>query len=383
MIHGELEPSAPAGTYTRGAARGVRGAWGSRSSSEDGAGRARHPAQPRVRQPGPARRRRPRPGPQGPRRRAAVQERRADRQPAAQRALPGAAAGHRTRRCLDGPPLPECFAGVVDLGAIDIERGRDHGMPLYNDLRRAFGLAPKSSFTAITGESTESFPHDPLIDCRRPAQRSGHPRLRPAAGHRRQRRSRSAARRRTARPSSGVRRTTLAARLKAIYGDVEQARRVHRAWSPSATSPGSEFGELQRAMWKRQFEALRDGDRFFYLNDPVLREIEQRYGITLPQDPRPRDRAQRGRRRPGQRLPRRGGIGPGRTGGPPSRKARWPSPCPIAASRHLCRQVASVPPARGQTHVYQVGRPSGEIHASPARRYSTRLPATATFKLAP
>jgi hypothetical protein len=33
-------------------------------------------------------------------------------------------------------------------------------------------------------------------------------------------------------------------------------------------------------MWKRQFEALRDGDRFFYLNDPVLREIEQRYGIT-------------------------------------------------------------------------------------------------------
>ena len=43
---------------------------------------------------------------------------------------------------------------------------------------------------------------------------------------------------------------------------------------------GSEFGELQRAMWKKQFEALRDGDRFFYGNDPVLREIEQRYGIT-------------------------------------------------------------------------------------------------------
>ena len=33
-----------------------------------------------------------------------------------------------------------CFKGVVDLGAIDIERGRDHGMPLYNELRRAFGL---------------------------------------------------------------------------------------------------------------------------------------------------------------------------------------------------------------------------------------------------
>jgi hypothetical protein len=32
--------------------------------------------------------------------------------------------------CLDGPPLPDCFAGVVDVGAIDVERGRDHGIPL-------------------------------------------------------------------------------------------------------------------------------------------------------------------------------------------------------------------------------------------------------------
>ncbi len=32
-------------------------------------------------------------------------------------------------------------------------------------------------------------------------------------------------------------------------------------------------------MWKRQFEATRDGDRFFYLNDPVLLSIRQRFGI--------------------------------------------------------------------------------------------------------
>ena len=43
---------------------------------------------------------------------------------------------------------------------------------------------------------------------------------------------------------------------------------------------GTEFGELQLAIWKRQFEALRDGDRFFYANDPALKEIQRRYGIS-------------------------------------------------------------------------------------------------------
>ena len=44
--------------------------------------------------------------------------------------------------------------------------------------------------------------------------------------------------------------------------------------------PGSEFGELQQAIWTHQFEALRNGDRFFYLNDPDLARIEARYGIS-------------------------------------------------------------------------------------------------------
>lgn len=43
--------------------------------------------------------------------------------------------------------------------------------------------------------------------------------------------------------------------------------------------PGSEFGELQLAMWTNQFQALRDGDRYPYANDPVLDEIQHAYGI--------------------------------------------------------------------------------------------------------
>ena len=47
--------------------------------------------------------------------------------------------------------------------------------------------------------------------------------------------------------------------------------------------PGTEFGELQLAMWTEQFSALRDGDRFFYLNDPVLDRIAEEFGIDYHQ----------------------------------------------------------------------------------------------------
>jgi Animal haem peroxidase len=39
-------------------------------------------------------------------------------------------------------------------------------------------------------------------------------------------------------------------------------------------------GELQEAIVAKQFEAARNGDRFFYLNDPDLHTIEEKYGIS-------------------------------------------------------------------------------------------------------
>jgi hypothetical protein len=73
--------------------------------------------------------------------------------------------GKNPPNCGEPVILPSCFTDVSDLAADDIQRGRDHGMPSYNALRRAYGLAPVGSFTQITGESTDRFPtNDPKID---------------------------------------------------------------------------------------------------------------------------------------------------------------------------------------------------------------------------
>jgi hypothetical protein len=181
--------------------------------------------------------------------------------------------------CLDGPSLPECFRSVLDLGAVDIERGRDHGMPSYNALRRAYGLPRKPSFTVITGESTDRFPsNDPEIGRAKPLDDPDildFVELRDASGNSIPLGSEEA----DSEAVAGVRRTTLAARLRALYGDVDKLDAFVGMVSEQHV-PGTEFGELQLAIWKKQFEALRDGDRFFYLNDPELRIIERLFGIT-------------------------------------------------------------------------------------------------------
>jgi hypothetical protein len=186
--------------------------------------------------------------------------------------------GQDPRTC--GAPVikPSCFTGVADLGADDIQRGRDHGMPSYNDLRRAYGLAPVQSFTEITGEATDSFPKDPKIDPSDPVDDPNildFVQLRDEQGNVVPLGSEEA----EEDAVMGVRRSTLAARLRAIYGSVDRVDAFVGMVSENHVA-GTEFGPLQLAIWKKQFQALRDGDRFFYLNDPVLETIRQTYGIT-------------------------------------------------------------------------------------------------------
>jgi len=175
--------------------------------------------------------------------------------------------------CLDGPTLPDCFRGVVDLGAIDVERGRDHGMPSYNQLRQAYGLSAKTSFTSITGESTENFPsgsgvdNPNSVDFTQLFNFGGDPvtlgtEEADATGTR------------------GVRRSTTAARLRGVYGSVNNLD-AFTGMIAEQHVPGADMGELQLAIWKREFERLRDGDRFFYGNDPGLSYILSTYGINF------------------------------------------------------------------------------------------------------
>lgn len=173
--------------------------------------------------------------------------------------------------CLDGPGLPECFQGVVDLGAVDIERGRDHGMPSYNQMRQAYGLPARTSFTQITGESTAAFPagsgvNNPnSLDFTQLVDEFGV--SFPVTEERD--------------PVRSVRRSTMAARLQAVYGNVG-AVDAFAGMVAEPHVPGSEFGELQRAIWTREFQRLRDGDRFFYGNQgSALDFIRNTYGIDF------------------------------------------------------------------------------------------------------
>ncbi len=170
--------------------------------------------------------------------------------------------------CFEEGNIDACFLKVIDLGLLDVFRAHDHGIPGYNDLREAYGLGRVASFTELTGEDSEQLPDgltidDPrILDVVALFDSTGKELTSGVEGL----------------PVAVERRSTLAARLAAIFPSVDGVDAFTGMVSEHHV-PGTEFGELQLAIWTHQFRALRDGDRFFYGNDPALDLILELYGI--------------------------------------------------------------------------------------------------------
>jgi hypothetical protein len=167
--------------------------------------------------------------------------------------------------CLEPIVTDACFAGVADLGADDIARGRDHGMPSYDQMRAAYGLAHRTLFNASTPTINPNNPGIMVFTALRDDEGNPVPLGSPDAQED---------------AVEGDRATSLASRLKAVYGR-QAAVDAFTGMVSERHVAGSDLGSLQQAIWKKQFESSRDGDRFFYLNDPALPLIQQVFGISF------------------------------------------------------------------------------------------------------
>jgi hypothetical protein len=119
------------------------------------------------------------------------------------------------RNFLFGPP----GSGGLDLASLNIQRGRDHGLPDYNTLRAAYGLPKVTSFSQITSD------------------------------------------------------TQLASELQSTYGSVNNID----AWVGGLAEdhvPGSSLGPTFGRIIADQFSRLRAGDRFWYQNTMSGPEVD-------------------------------------------------------------------------------------------------------------
>lgn len=112
-------------------------------------------------------------------------------------------------------------AGGMDLIAINLQRGRDHGLPPYNDVREAFGLTRKERFEDITSD-----------------------------------------------------RALASALAEAYGGDVGKLDLWIAAMAEDHMGEAS-VGETVATVLATQFRHLRDGDRFFFMHDPDLTDAEK------------------------------------------------------------------------------------------------------------
>lgn len=113
------------------------------------------------------------------------------------------------RNFLFGPP----GAGGHDLAALNIQRGRDHGLSKYNAARVALGMSPKATFSDITSDSA------------------------------------------------------IASALSSAYGgDISKVDLWVGGLAEDKVPGGSQCGELFQHILVDQFTRSRDGDRLFYKN---------------------------------------------------------------------------------------------------------------------
>ena len=113
-------------------------------------------------------------------------------------------------------------AGGLDLAAINIQRGRERGLPDYNTVRENLGLPLVKTFYDITNDQDE------------------------------------------------------ARELEAIYGSVDNID----PWVGMLAEyhmPDALFGETIMMIMKLQFQLVRDADRFYYENDPIFSSEEVEY----------------------------------------------------------------------------------------------------------
>lgn len=126
------------------------------------------------------------------------------------------------RNFLFGPP----GAGGFDLASLNIQRGRDHGLPSYNDARWMMGLMPRASFAEVIS--------DPDVQ----------------------------------------------ARLASVYTDVDEMDLWVGALAEEPVN-GGHVGELAFKVIAKQFTALRNGDRYWYQAALTPEEIDVVESTTL------------------------------------------------------------------------------------------------------
>ncbi len=126
------------------------------------------------------------------------------------------------RNFLFGPP----GAGGFDLASLNIQRGRDHGLPSYNEARVELGLDPVESFADISSD------------------------------------------------------LEIQARLEEAYGTVDNIDLWVGALAEDHVHDAS-MGELNYTVLVDQFTRIRDGDRFWYENIYEGEQLEQFQNTTL------------------------------------------------------------------------------------------------------